>query len=58
MSLKIYMTPSNNNDKEVETEKLTQILSLLQDLYYKKKDQVVELQAEISDIHSVLSYLN
>lgn len=58
MSLKIYMTPSNNNDKEVETEKLTQILTLLQDLYYKKKDQVVELQAEISDIHSILSYLN
>jgi hypothetical protein len=58
MSLKIYMTPSNNNDKEVETEKLTQILSFLQDLYYKKKDQVVELQTEISDIQTILNYLN
>jgi len=58
MSLKIYMTPSENTDKETETEKLTQMLSMLQNLYYKKKDQLAELQTEISDIHSILNYLN
>jgi len=58
MSLKIYMTPSENSDKETETEKLTQMLSMLQNLYYKKKDQLAELQTEISEIHSILNYLN
>ena len=58
MSLKIYMTPSENSDKEKETEKLTQMLSMLQNLYYKKKDQLAELQTEISEIHSILNYLN
>lgn len=58
MSLKIYMTPSENSDKETETEKLTQMLSMLQNLYYKKRDQLAELQTEISEIHSILNYLN
>jgi len=52
------MTPSENTDKQTETEKLTQMLSILQNLYYKKKDQLAELQTEISDIHSILNYLN
>ena len=58
MSLKIYMTPSDNTGKERETEKLTQMLSMLQNLYYKKKDQLEELQNEISEIHSILNSLN
>ncbi len=58
MSLKIYMKTSDHTNKETETEKLTQILSMLQSLYYKKKDQLEELQTEISEIHTILNYLN
>ena len=58
MSLKTYMKTSDHTDKETETEKLTQILSMLQSLYYKKKDHLEELQTEISEIHTILNYLN
>ena len=52
------MTPTENSDKHTETEKLTQMLSMLQNLYYKKKEQLAELQTEISEIHSILNFLN
>ena len=47
-----------SNNKENETEKLTRILSILQNLYYKKKDQLDDLKLEISDIQSVLTNIN
>jgi hypothetical protein len=45
-------------DKENETEKLTHMLSSIQNLYYKKKEQLEELQTEISELHSILQNLN
>ncbi len=47
-----------SNNKENETEKLTRILSIIQNLYYKKKDQLDDLKLEISEIQSVLNNLN
>ncbi|NVM45037.1 MAG: hypothetical protein HWN79_08980 [Candidatus Lokiarchaeota archaeon] len=47
-----------SNDKENETEKLTRILSIIQNLYYKKKDQLDDLKLEISEIQSVLNSIN
>ena len=47
-----------SNKKENETEKLTRILSIIQNLYYKKKDQLDDLKLEISEIQSVLNNLN
>ena len=44
-------------DKENETEKLTQILSMIQNLFYKKKEQIEELQLEITELQSILKYL-
>ena len=47
-----------SNNKENETEKLTRILSIIQNLYYKKKDQLDDLKLEISEIQSVLNNIN
>lgn len=48
----------DSNKKENETEKLTRILSIVQNLYYKKKDQLEDLKLEISDIQSVITTIN
>lgn len=45
-------------DKESEIEKLTLHLSRIQDLYYKKQEQLEELQAEISELKEILIILN
>ena len=45
-------------NKEKETEKLTHILSVVQNLYYKKKEQLEDLKLEISDLQSVLNQIN
>ena len=47
-----------SNNKENETEKLTRILSTIQNLYYKKKDQLEDLKLEISEIQAVLNDIN
>ena len=47
-----------NSKKDSEIEKLTKILSTIQNLYYKKKEQIEELQVEISELKNVLNYLN
>ncbi len=48
----------DSNNKENETEKLTRILSVVQNLYYKKKEQMEDLEQEISDLQSVLNQIN
>jgi hypothetical protein len=48
----------DSNNKENETEKLTHILSIVQNLYYKKKEQLEDLELEISDLQSVLNQIN
>ena len=48
----------DSNNKENETEKLTHILSVVQNLYYKKKEQLEDLELEISDLQSVLNQIN
>lgn len=45
-------------DDENEIEKLSQILSKIQNIYYKKKEQLEELQSEISELRDVLNFLN
>jgi len=45
-------------NKEKETEKLTHILSVVQNLYYKKKEQLEDLNLELSDLQSVLNQIN
>ncbi|MHA1319743.1 MAG: hypothetical protein ACTSQ1_07990 [Promethearchaeota archaeon] len=47
----------DSNNKENETEKLTRILSVVQNLYYKKKEQLENLELEISDLQSVINQL-
>ena len=44
------------NDSEIE--KLSKILSSIQNLYYKKNEQLEELEAEISELKNVLNYIN
>ena len=48
----------DSKDAENETEKLTKVLSIVQNLYYKKKEQLEDLKLEISELHTVLDYLN
>ena len=45
-------------DNETDIEKLSQMLSKIQNLYYKKKEQLEELQIEISELREVLNFLN
>jgi hypothetical protein len=45
-------------DNETEIEKLSQILTKIQNLYNKKNEQLEELQNEISDLREVLNLLN
>lgn len=52
------MNSMENSEKDSEIEKLTKILSTIQNLYYKKKEQIDELQVEISELKNVLNYLN
>ena len=48
----------NPSDKEQETEKLTQVLSQLQSIYYKKKEQLEELKLEISELNTAINNLS
>ena len=52
------MNSMKDSEKDLEIEKLTKILSTIQNLYYKKKEQIEELQVEISELKNVLNYLN
>jgi len=45
-------------DNEKETEKLTKILSVLRSIYYKKQEQLEELQLEIKELHEIINHLN
>jgi len=47
-----------SNNEENETEKLTRILSIVQNLYYKKKEQLDDLKSEISDLQNILTDIN
>jgi len=46
------------NGKEIEVEQLSTILSKIQDLYYKKKEQLEDLELEIASLKEILNYLN
>ena len=48
----------DSKDAENETEKLTKVLSIVQNLYYKKEEQLEDLKIEISELHTVLDYIN
>ena len=45
-------------EDKTEIEKLSQMLSKIQNLYYRKKDQLEELQQEITELRDVLNFLN
>ncbi|TFF96730.1 MAG: hypothetical protein EU547_06150 [Promethearchaeota archaeon] len=49
---------TNKPGKNPEIEKLTIILSNLQNLYYKKKEQLIELEDEISALKTTIDNLN
>ena len=44
-------------EKNSDIETITNILSSIQNLYYKKKEQLEELQIEISELKDILNYL-
>ena len=46
------------SDKDRETEKLSRILSQIQNIYYKKKDQLAELEFEISELQTTINNLS
>lgn len=48
----------DNTEKKISLEKLSEILSTIQNIYYKKNEQIEELQQEIADLKEVLNYLN
>ena len=51
------MKSMDPKDSENEIEKLSQMLSKLQDIYYKKKEQLTELELEINELREVINYL-
>ncbi len=52
------MNLMNNSKTAKDIEKLTKILSKVQMLYYRKKEQLEELKDEINDLKKVLDLLN
>jgi len=46
-----------SDDNKIATEKLTQALIKLQDLYHQKKEQLEVLHQEINDLHSIIKNL-
>lgn len=52
------MNTMDFTDDDKETEKLTKVLSLLQNIYVKKQEQLEDLQLEIKEIHEILNHLN
>jgi len=52
------MNSMERSEEDSEIEKLTKILSSIQNLYDKKKVQSEELQLEISELKKVLNYIN
>lgn len=48
----------DHREKETDIQKLSSMLSKIQDLYYKKKEQLEELQLEISELREIINYLN
>jgi hypothetical protein len=52
------MKTMNPADDNKETEKLSQILQQLQNLYFKKQDQLEELKIEITEIQDAINNLN
>ena len=51
------MNPSENKENESEIVKLTNILSIVQNLYYKKKERLEDLKEEIENIKEVIQTL-
>ena len=49
---------SKKSGKKTEIEKLSEILSSIQSLYYKKKERLHELENEISTLKATLDKLN
>jgi len=45
-------------EDKTEIEKLSQMLSKIQNLYYRKKDQLEEIQQEITELRDFLNFLN
>ena len=45
-------------EKDKEIEKLSKILSIVQNIYHKKKEQLENLQLEITELKEVLNHLN
>ena len=52
------MKSMDPKDTENEIEKLSYMLSKIQTIYYKKKEQLDELKSEISELREVLNFLN
>ncbi len=52
------MNSMDLKDNENEIEKLSNILSMIQNIYYKKKEQLEQLKLEIDELREVLNYLN
>ena len=52
------MKSMDPKDTENEIEKLSQMLTKIQTIYYKKKEQLEELKLEISELREVLNFLN
>lgn len=48
----------DHRKEETDIQKLSSMLSKIQDLYYKKKEQLEELQLEISELRDIINYLN
>ena len=48
----------NAKDTENEIEKLSRMLSKIQNLYYKKKEELEEVKSEINELRDILNLLN
>ncbi len=54
----LYMSSPDKKEKESDVEKLSIIGSTLQNLYYKKKEQLEALQQEISELRTIMNSIS
>ena len=52
------MNSTGKDEKELDIEKLTEILSKIQNVYYRKQEQLEELQLQISEMKEIINTLN
>ena len=54
----IYMNSTDKDERDLDIEKLSEILSKIQNIYYKKQEQLEGLKQQISEMKDIINGIN